>query len=246
VFGPDPGAIFGAIRPFAALLTHEASSLLQRFEAIMALTNISSQSAEAAGRVAKADGLITKIEFLMLEDHVLIRRAATELTCNLVAGSDSVFERYSDGNSAKSRLHILVALSDVEDLPTRLAASGALASLTSSPNACRSLYELERDHRRIFSIFKTLIDPSSPEPESDAREKPDPGVLHRGVVCVRNFLINLDPTLRNKLKEDTELTNITDGLVTVMKGNVKNADILRPTMEALKCLVDLGIVIPGV
>jgi hypothetical protein len=245
VFGPDPGIIFNAIRPFAALLTHEASSLLQRFEAIMALTNISSQSTEAASRVAKADGLITKIEFLMLEDHVLIRRAATELTCNLIAGSDSVFERYSDGNPAKSRLHILVALSDVEDLPTRLAASGALASLTSSPSACCSLYELERDHRRIFAIFKTLIDPSSPEPESDARAPPDPGMLHRGVVCIRNFLINLDPTLRNRLKEDTELTIITNGLVTVMKGNVKNAEILRPTMEALKCLVDLGIVIPG-
>ncbi|KAN0134866.1 hypothetical protein V8E53_007240 [Lactarius tabidus] len=241
VFGPDPGAIYDAIRPFAALLTHEASTLLQRFEAIMALTNISSQSTEAAGRVAKADGLVTKIEFLMLEDHVLIRRAATELTCNLVAGSDSVFERYSDGNAAKSKLHILVALSDVEDLPTRLAASGSLASLTASPNACRSLYELERDHRRIFSIFKTLIDP-----ESDATELPDPGMLHRGVVCIRNFLVNLDPTLRKKLREDTELTNITNGLVTVMKGNVENADILRPTMEALKCLVDLGIAIPGV
>src|SRR6266702_557581 len=246
VFGPDPGAIYDAIRPFAALLTHEASTLLQRFEAIMALTNISSQNAEAAGRVAKADGLITKIEFLMLEDHVLIRRAATELTCNLVAGSDSVFERYSDGSSAKSKLHILVALSDVEDLPTRLAASGALASLTSSPNTCHSLYELERDHRRIFSIFKTLIDPSSPGPESDARAPPDPGMLHRGVVCIRNFLVNLDPTLRNKLKEETELTNITNGLVTVMKGNVENAEILRPTMEALKCLIDLGISIPGV
>ena len=246
VFGPDPGAIYDAIRPFAALLTHEASSLLQRFEAIMALTNISSQSTEAAGRVAKADGLITKIEFLMLEDHVLIRRAATELTCNLVAGSDSVFEKYSDGNAAKSRLHILVALSDVEDLPTRLAASGALASLTSSPNACRSLYELERDHRGIISIFRTLIDPSSPGPEPDARDPPDSGMLHRGVVCIRNFLINLDPALRNKLREDTELTNITNGLVTVMKGNVENAEILRPTMEALKCLVDLGVVIPGV
>ncbi|KAI9445062.1 P-loop containing nucleoside triphosphate hydrolase protein [Lactarius indigo] len=181
VFGPDPGAIYDAIRPFAALLTHEASSLLQRFEAIMALTNISSQSAEAASRVAKADGLITKTEFLMLEDHVLIRRAATELTCNLVAGSDSVFERYSDGNAAKSKLHILVALSDVEDLPTRLAASGALAGLTSSPSACRSLYELERDNHRVFSIFKTLIDPSSPGPESDARASPDLGMLHRGV-----------------------------------------------------------------
>ena len=245
VFGPDPGAMHDAIRPFAVLLTHEASSLLQRFEAIMALTNISSQSVEAASRVARADGVITKVEFLMLQDHVLIRRAATELTCNLVAGSDNVFGRYSNGKAAKSRLHILVALSDVEDLPTRLAASGALASLTTSSNACRSLYELERDHR-IFSIFKTLIDTASSGPDSDVGEPLDPGILHRGVICIRNLLINLDPPLRNKLNEDTEMTNLANRLVVVMKRNAEDAEILRPIIEALKCLADIGIVIPGI
>ena len=57
VFGPDPGAIYDAIRPFAILLTHPESSLLQRFEAIMAFTNLSSHGVEAASRVAQADGV---------------------------------------------------------------------------------------------------------------------------------------------------------------------------------------------
>ncbi len=245
VFGPDPGAIYDAIRPFAILLTHQESSLLQRFEAIMALTNLSSQGIETASRVAQAEGLLTKIEFLMLEDHVLIRRAATELICNLAGGSDSVFKRYSDGNAAKSRLHILVALSDVEDLPTRLAASGALASLTSSPDACRSLYELERDHRRILPILTTLIDPSFGSDEPHIKASPEPGMVYRGVVCIRNLLLNLEPTLQEKLKE-SDLTGILNGLIAVTKGNVEKPEILQPAAEALKCLMDLGVLTPNI
>jgi hypothetical protein len=246
VFGPDPGAIYDAIRPFAILLTHPESTLLQRFEAIMALTNLSSQGVEAAGRVAQADGLLTKIEFLMLEDHVLIRRAATELICNLVACSDNVFKRYSDGNAAKSRLHILVALSDVEDLPTRLAASGALASLTSSPDTCRSLYELERDQRRILSILTTIIDPSFGSDEPHGKASPDPGMVHRGVVCIRNLFINLEPTLRERMKEESDLTDILNVLIGVTKGNAGKPEILQPTAEALKCLVDIGVPTPDI
>jgi hypothetical protein len=249
VFGPDPGAIYDAIRPLSALLTHSASSRLQHFEALMSLTNISSHSIEVASRVAQANGLVAKVESLMLEDHVLVRRAATELTCNLMAGSESLFTRYSDGNAAKSRLHVLVALSDVEDLPTRLAASGALACLTSSHNACRSLYELERDHHRFLSILTTLIDPLSPESASDGshtRTPADPGAIHRGVVCVRNFFANLDPALWKSLKEETDLKDLTNGLITAMKGNAGNAEILRPAAEALKSLMALGVVIPGI
>jgi hypothetical protein len=245
VFGPDPGATYDAIRPFAILLTHSASSLLQRFEAIMALTNLSSQSVETANRVAQADGLLTKIEFLMLEDHVLIRRAATELTCNLVAGTDSVFKKYADGNPAKSRLHILIALSDVEDVPTQLAASGALASLTSSPATCQSLYELECDHHSVLPIFASLINPSRSD-EPHIRSGPDTGLVHRGAVCIRNFFINLEPTLRKQLKEETDLTDVTNGLIAAMKDNGEKVEILRPIAEALKCFMDLGVSIPGI
>ncbi|KAI0033976.1 microfilament motor [Vararia minispora EC-137] len=191
VFGPTSGAIYDSIRPFSMLLLHQSSSLLQRFEAMMALTNVSSHSAEAADRVAKAKGLISKVEFLMLEDHTLIRRAATELLCNLMAGSEDAFERYTgDGKSesAKSRLHIFLALSDVQDPPTRLAASGALAILTASPHACKLLYALEENRHRVLRTFIQLLDPTLLGEENKDQEKsgvlvptlPDPGLVHRG------------------------------------------------------------------
>ena len=95
----------------------------------MALTNLASHSQEVATRIARADGLLNQVELLMLEDHVLVRRAATELICNLVCGCEEVFNKYGGVHSSasNSKLQILVALCDVDDLATRLAASGALA-----------------------------------------------------------------------------------------------------------------------
>lgn len=248
VFGPDEGAICDSIRPFTALLVHPSSTLLQRFEAMMALTNISSHSAEAASRVSKADGLLAKIEFLVLEDHTLVRRAATELICNLVAGSDEVFERYSGGDSAtenaKSKLHILLALSDVDDLPTRLAASGTLATLTASPAACRALRDLENERHRVLRTFTQLIDPSdgvsSNEEQADGI-RADPGLVHRGVVCVRNCLFNLDERSRRALTEMDEMNHLSKALVKALKDNTENPGVLRPTAEALKLLIDAGM-----
>ncbi|KAI0059450.1 hypothetical protein BV25DRAFT_1918478 [Artomyces pyxidatus] len=228
VFGPDAGATYDAIRPLTIMLTHSSSTLLQRFEAMMALTNISSHSPEAADRVAKAEGLLAKVEFLMLEDHILVRRAATELLCNLMAGSEDVFERYTGNGtsvSPKSKLHVLLALSDVDDLPTRLAASGALATLTTSPHACRALYDLELERHRVLRIFTQLIDPSvldSAEDE-DASAASDPGLVHRGVVCIRNFLVTLDADLCKDLIKLEEMQDLLKGLVNVVKANGGNA-----------------------
>ncbi|KAI0322995.1 armadillo-type protein [Amylostereum chailletii] len=253
VFGPDSGAIHDSIRPFAILLSHTSSSLLQRFEAMMALTNISSHSAEAAERVAKAKGLVSKVEFLMLEDHALIRRAATELLCNLMAGSDEIFDRYAgDGSSdgAKSKLHVLLALSDVDDLPTRLAASGALATLTASPHACRSLYSLEQEHGRVIRTFVQLIDPSILDTHDDQDRDgssfapSDPGLVHRGVVCIQNFLENLDAELVTSLIGTPEAKLLLQALVKVLKENGGKPEVLRPTAEALKRLMNVGMELP--
>lgn len=253
VFGPGEGGIYDAIRPLAILLTHSSSTLLQRFESMMALTNISSHSPEAASRVAKAQGLMNKIEFLALEDHNLVRRAATELLCNLVAGSEDVFERYTgDGRSegAKSKLHILIALSDIDDLPTRLAASGALATLTSSPRACRALFDLENERHRVLSTFTQLIDPTvlAEREEGDdeaASSESHPGLIHRGVVCARNFLVNLDDASRKTLTETDEMPDLLKALTNVVRQNGGNMELVRPTAEALKALIDCGMTISG-
>ena len=262
VFGPNEGAVYDAIRPFALMLTHSNASLLQRFEAMMALTNLSSLSPEAATRIANADGLMNKVELLMLEDHTLVRRAATELVCNLVAGSEEIFNKWGGDRdkAASGKLQVLVALCDVDDLPTRLAASGALATLTASPDACESLAELQRERHRVLPILGQLIDPSvvarpaadqgvEADEEEDSPLKADPGLVHRGTVCVRNLFVGVRG---RAMPEQVELAleanrvGIVRALVRSVKGcaGSPSSPILRPAAEALKWLLEHEVEIP--
>jgi len=250
VFGPNEGAAYDAIRPLSIMLLHPSSTLLQRFEALMALTNLSSRSPETASCVAKADGMMNKVELLLLEEHPLIRRASMELICNLIAGSDEVFERYGgteNPSGSKSKLQVLLALSDVDDLPTRLAASGALATLTAAPSACHALISLQLERRRVLPILAQLIDPSTSHVEGDTEERDNEGghhgLVHRGIVCARNFLINIvDEATQRGISKDAEEAGLVRALVNVVKAQPESGrvdeSILRPAAEALKFLTN--------
>lgn len=250
VFGPNEGAVYDAIRPFSLMLLHPSSTLLQRFEAIMALTNLSSQGHEAASRVAKAEGLMNKIELLLLEQHPLIRRAAMELICNLIAGSEDVFERYGGADSskgAKSKLQVLLALSDVDDLPTRLAASGALATVTSAPSACRVLLDLQHERQRVLPILAHLIDPLAvPSHEEDGDEaeiETDPGLVHRGVICTRNLLLSVgDMQVQKQLAAEATAVGLVQALANIINGSYGEIDpaVAIPTAEILKFLMEVS------
>lgn len=255
VFGPNEGTIYDVIRPFSLMVTHPNASLLQRFEAMMALTNLSSHGPEAASRIARADGLTNKVELLMLEDHTLVRRAATELVCNLIAGSEETFDRWGGDKSqaSRSKLQVLIALCDVEDLPTRLAASGALATLTMSPDACESLAELQHERHRVLPIFGQLIDPSvvaRPEPDEGVEEdeqeqlETDPGLVHRGIVCIRNWFIGLQTqATQMEIASEANRVGVVRALVGAVKGCAQspNSPILRPAAETLKWLLGHGV-----
>ena len=250
VFGPNEGALYDAIRPFAILLAHSSSTLLQRFEAVMALTNLASQSSEVATRIAKAPGLLNTIELLMLEDHTLIRRAATELVCNLIAGGEEVFNKYGgdESSASKSKLHVLVALCDVDDTQTRLAASGALAMLTSAPHACQLLLELEREKHRTLPIIGQLIDPSIHVPHDDEDDETaeseqfasDPGLVHRGAACLRNWLAGIDTPARKELSERAQELGLAQTLVRLFRAG-GSSPALMPAAEALKLMLDAGV-----
>ena len=247
VFGPDQGSTFDAIRPFSVLLLHPSSTLLQQFEALMALTNLSSTDPEVSTRISKSEGLMNKVEFMLLDDNQLIQRASTELTCNLITGSDEVFDKYGgrEGSAnSKSKLQVLVALSDVEDPQTRLAASGALATITSSPHACEALYSLQMEHHRVLPVFAQLIDPTSDDDNTTLDPGHATGLLHRGVICVRNFLISLDDESVMTLIPDTKSSGLIRGLVRVVEpsASAPNMSILRPAAEAVKRLYDHGAV----
>jgi len=247
VFGPDEGVMHDVIRPFSSMLQHPSSTLLQRFESMMALTNLSSQSAEVASRIAQAEGLLAKVEFLLLEEHILVRRAAMELLCNLIVGSDTVFEKYGGERnlgSAKSKLQIILALSDVDDLPTRLAAAGALATLTAAAGACQVLVTLQLKRHRVLPILAQLIDPLAARSYDTnhaevAEYETHPGLVHRGVICARNIVLNIgDEGSRRRLAKEAKDTGLLQGLTNIVKAQVVDEAILRPTAEALKVLLD--------
>jgi hypothetical protein len=251
VFGPNEGAMYDVIRPLCSMLQHPSSTLLQRFESMMALTNLSSHSAEVASRIAQSEGLLAKIEFLLLEEHTLTRRAAMELLCNLIVGSDQVFEKYGGEHnlsSVKSKLQIVLALSDVDELPTRLAAAGALAMLTAAPGACQALVTLQLERRRVLPILAQLIDPvAAHSHDTDhagiVETESNPGLVHRGIICARNIILSIDDEAsRKKFSKEAKETGLLQGLTSVMKRQVVDEAILRPTAETLKVL--LGSFVP--
>ncbi|KAH9486272.1 Protein unc-45-like protein A [Psilocybe cubensis] len=245
VFGPNVGMIYDAIRPLSCLLQNSGSNLLQQFEAIMALTNLSSHSPEVASRIAAANGLLNKVELLLLEEHTLIRRASTELICNLIAGSDEAFQRYTgDSPNSVNKIHILLALSDENDLPTRMAASGALATVTMTPTACNALLALQFEKHRFLSLMTQLIDPSvlkkDGNEEDEAPLATDPGLVHRGIVCIHNVFKSINDTqTREKIQKEAADSGLLQAIGNLIKGQgvVKDQVILHQAAEALQALI---------
>ncbi|KAG9081770.1 hypothetical protein FS749_007397 [Ceratobasidium sp. UAMH 11750] len=230
LFGPTPRA---AVGPLSNLLAHKDATTLQQFEALMALTNIASVDADG---VIKGTGA-RLVEELMLAEHKMVRRAAVELLCNLV-GSEEIWARYTGEEATaaekpppatkavQSRLHVLMALSDVDDLPTRRAASGALAMLTSSDSAVNSLLSLECGPSRLTKVVRELVQPSddaeedSDEGEEEHPQEHDASLTLRGVTIARNMLNNSASQFKDELVNAAQDT----GLLAALLETVKRGD----------------------
>jgi hypothetical protein len=158
----------------------DSDSLLATFESLMALTNIASIDDTTRRQIFTSNW--NRIEELFLSDNTLVRRAAVELLCNMVNLVD-VIESFT-GKKGVNRLHIALALADVEDLPTRLAASGALAILTMHPDVVLGIIERPRG-------FNVLLD--------TARDAV-PDLQLRGLVCITNALQVPQPTMSLAVK----------------------------------------------
>ena len=139
--------VLETISPLVRLLKSERQ--LQQFEALMALTNISSLGPKLCSKIVTEKG-VHWIESLQFEDHEMLRRAATECMCNLVA-CEEVKQLYrQEGND---RLKMLVLFSGEEDLLLRKAASGALCILSEDQQIC----ELILDLKQYFEISEELL-----------------------------------------------------------------------------------------
>ena len=135
------------IRPFIQLL--KTDNGLMQFEGLMALTNLSAMDDSIRQRLFK-EGAVATVEGLMFEDNDMIRRAATEMICNMIQLQDVHDRFYKDD---VERVKLLTLFSGEEDEGLVIAASGGLAQLSVDPKICRKILEV----KSCKEIFKEMI-----------------------------------------------------------------------------------------
>ncbi|EYE93998.1 UNC45-central domain-containing protein [Aspergillus ruber CBS 135680] len=218
-------SVTSAVRPLVSLLSSPETAvftadqprdLLPVFEGLLALTNLASYPDESAPETIVRQGW-TVLEDLLLSGHTWIQRAACELVCNLMACEAGVMQ-YADGSKqAAKRLHVLLALTDVDDTATRKAAGGALAMLTEFESAITAVLDRPRGVELLLSLCQ----------DSDAE------LQHRGVACIRNLTSlaagNTGVRARKVVKDQQGV----ETLAGVLK-RTSNPAVLQTGVEALK------------
>lgn len=264
---PHQTTAVNALTPLFHLLGHSSSSLLQIFEALMALTNLATIDASFCDRIIDATvspptndsmwrgsgrednvRVITKVEELLLDSHTLVRRAATELVCNLV-NSPKGSAHFAGESSArvKSRLNVLLVLLSIDDTPTRLAAGGALAIVSEVSSGAEALLAVkdETSNRTTWTRLMGLLEGDVPEIDEQGEDipvisstPPNPDLALRGVVVLYNlveYAVQNETTRANLLREARE-AGIEEKMLRVIKENMARRDILEPAVELLKTL----------
>ncbi|ORY21422.1 hypothetical protein BCR39DRAFT_553603 [Naematelia encephala] len=270
---PYPTTCLNSLVPIYTLLCHPSSSLLQQFEALMALTNLASINPDTADRIVEASivlpattshfigsgrespvRIMSKVEELMLSDNNLVRRAATELMCNLTA-CEKGMEYFASTNDARTRskLNILLVLTAVDDLATRLAAAGALAMITDAPVACGSLLQGSTDiesnsgkERSTWARLLGLLEPDEDEDEEGEKIQvisstpllPNIDLAHRAITVLFNLvahIVGLSADERKKILKVARSDDIENKLMAVLRLPV-GQEVLAPTVEILKIL----------
>lgn len=181
--------VLEVVRPLIGQL-HADYTALENFEALMALCNLASMNENVRKRIIREQGM-SRIEMYLMEDHLMLRRAAAQCICNLVLSEDIV--QMHEG--ANDRVKFLALLCEEEDEETALAAAGALAMLTSvSEKCCAKMF----DPLSWLDILHTLI------------ANPSAGVQHRGIVIIYN-IINSSDELAERIF-DTDIMQLMMGL----------------------------------
>lgn len=197
----------------------EERNLLPCFEALLALTNLASMDDDSPRNLLLRAAWPTLENQLLLSSNSLVQRASVELVCNLMASPAGV-AKFADGSKqASGRMHILLALADVEDFATRRAAGGALAMLTEWDAAVSAVLEKERGVRIVLGMCK-----------DDSEE-----IMHRGFVVVMNIISapgGVGEKGLEKVKAEGGAEAVKEGLM-----KAKNAEVLGVGVQVLKKLV---------
>jgi hypothetical protein len=258
-----------ALTPLYHLLCDSTSSLLQRFESLMALTNIASIEPSIATRLVQATFVPTeregesmwrgkadktptrvfhRIEECLTNDNTLVRRAATELICNLVP-CEAGFQEYSNSQNARvlSRMRLMLILTGSDDLPTRLAAGGVLATVTESPNACASL--IKEQERSAWSRVLAFMEYAEQVEDEDGNAipvissaPPDEPSIHRGAIILYNlveYVATLDETTKREQLDRIHEAGVQDVLMRLLHSKLAMST-LEPVVATLKLLKSIA------
>ena len=158
-----------AVKPLLFTINQTSSSLVQ-FECLLALTNLAGMNDEVRLRFVNLN-FLQLCEGWQFVEHPMIRRASTELLCNLIA-HPAVFVRYMDPNY--NGIQIMTALCDDEDFETQRAASGALAILSSEQATIKIMIK----QARFFEIMGNLLTSKRDE------------LIHRGSEILKNVSLS--------------------------------------------------------
>lgn len=196
------------IRPLLNQL-HADYAALENFEALMALCNLAQVNDSIRNRIINEKGM-SRIESYLMEDHILLTRAAAQVICNMVMSEEYV--KFHEGDN--DRVKFLALLCEEEDEETALACAGALAILTSvSVKCCEKIFEAQA----WLEILHTLI------------ANPCPEVQYRGMVIIHN-MIKQSKTAAAKIFE-TDVLELLMGLT-----QLNDATRAKAIEKALVCL----------
>ncbi|KAK2806427.1 hypothetical protein FQN50_005844 [Emmonsiellopsis sp. PD_5] len=250
--------ITSAIRPLLTLLTpHQSTTqtqqpplsidtpldLLPTFESLLALTNLASSPDPTAPTTITRLAFDTIYDNLLLSSHTYIQRAATELLCNLTTCPQGI-AKFADGSPrAANRLHVLLALADVEDLPTRRAAGGALAMLTEFESVVEAVVGRRGGVRVLVGFCRGGRSAAKPTGENGGEdggegeeERPSEEMVHRGLVCIRN-MVYADGRVGERAREALGALGAVEVVKKCLLEGGDGEGVLRVGVEAVQGLV---------
>ncbi|KAK4101053.1 ARM repeat-containing protein [Parathielavia hyrcaniae] len=230
----DPALVFrqtpqnSAIRPLASIVAPdpnaETRDLLPTFESLLALTNLASTDDVARAAIARAAW--DDIEELLFSSNPRVCTAAMELVCNLVQSAEQAAALFGDGTPrAETRTKVVLALADAdaEDVKTRSAAGGALASLTAAvdhPAVVRGIVA----HARGAAIVLGLC-----------RDDESEGLRHRGAVVVQNMICH-GGEVGERARETLLAAGAVEALTECAKKS-RSAEVVQAVVGALEVLL---------
>jgi len=158
----------GSIKPLVHLVREIESNDLQKFEALLSLTNLVSLGDDTKNKLSSEKG-IHSVKYAMFSDHPQVKKAATECLCNMV-GNEQFMKLLR--NVDELRLWLALASDYEESYECARAAAGCLAMATGDPSIAHTLIQI--------SNFKERMDTCM---SSGSLE-----IIHRTLVVVLNLV----------------------------------------------------------